>query len=96
VTVQLSLLYSQIASSISVSALSAMFTLKPQGFTNAPGSVKVTSICMWPKSARRNRSVTCSASVCDTPYRLTHVLSLNPALSTTSVSPSHRPTEYPM
>ena len=39
VTVQWSLLHSQIDSSISVSAASAMFAVKPHGFAYAPGSV---------------------------------------------------------
>src|SRR5439155_9585154 len=37
-----------------------------------------------------------SASVCGSPLSFSHVRSWNPKLSTPSVSPSQRPTEYPI
>ena len=55
----------------------------------------VISKSMWPKSRRRRRSVTRRDSVCGCPALSSQPLSLNPAVVTTSVSPSHRPTEYP-
>src|SRR4029434_9811708 len=42
-----------------------------------------------------NRSVTCSASVVGLPALSSHVFPLKPLLSTTNVSPSHLPIEYP-
>src|SRR5439155_1364768 len=42
-----------------------------------------------------NRSVMCNLSLCSWPAPSNHVRSLMPTVSTTSVSPSHFPTEYP-
>src|SRR5678816_1835 len=87
------LLFSHTQSSNSVSGISSQWKATVHGRVYAFASVMVicTSIC--PKLARRNRSVTCSASLCGCPASSSHVFSLMPAVSTTSVSPSHRPTE---
>src|SRR5206468_433247 len=87
---------SQNASSNSVSGRRTNGILFVHGFTYAFGSSIVTVSSMWPKSVRLNRSVTCKASLfgqaCSA---LSQPRSWNPVLSTTNVSPSHLPTEYP-
>src|SRR5436190_9931167 len=60
------------------------------------GSSIVTSYAIVSGPVRRYFSTTCSASLCWWPSVSTQVLSLKPTASTTSVSPSHLPTESPM
>src|SRR6185369_15243954 len=66
-----------------------------QGFFSAPGSSTVPSISRCPKSTRRRRVIRWSCVVCG-PASPSQVLSLKPIVSTTSVSPSHVPTECPV
>ncbi len=70
---------SQNASTSSVSGSSVSGALIVHGFTNALGSSMVIVNSMWPKSIRRNRSVTCSASLCGRPLSVSsHPPSLKP------------------
>src|SRR6516162_8526905 len=60
-----------------------------QGMVKAPGSsTRTLASISLPPSVRRKRSTTCSALLCGVPNPSTHVLSLIPTVSTTSVSPS--------
>src|SRR5437868_2054243 len=66
-----------------------------QGFVYALGSsiVKLnTKVC---GSTRLMRSIMWRSSVCGCPMGSSHVDSLKPTESTTSVSPSHLPTDSP-
>src|SRR5262249_56973880 len=71
------------------------FTVTVHGFVYAFGSSTVISISRLPKFGRRNRSVTLAASVNGLPMISSQPSSMRPLVSTTSVSPSHFPTEYP-
>ena len=50
----------------------------------------------WVGLTLRMRSTVRSSSVCGAPVASTNVFSLKPANSTTSVSPSNLPTEWPL
>jgi len=56
--------FSQMYSMTSVSGSNWSCAVALHGFVNAFGSSKVNCTSMWPKSMRRNRSVTRIASVC--------------------------------
>src|SRR2546422_1513261 len=87
-------LFSQRCSSSSVSGCrSNRIVSAVQGREYALGSSMVTASSMRPKLIRRNRSVIRSASVCGWPWLSSQLPSLKPAVSTTKVSPSQRPTE---
>src|SRR5213593_610813 len=87
-------LFSQRCSSSSVSGCRVKRIVSDfHGREYAFGSSNVTSTSMWPKLTRRNRSVVRNASVCGWPLLSSQLPSLKPAVSTTKVSPSHRPTE---
>src|SRR5579863_6855762 len=86
--------FSQAISNNSVSGSRRTFKFAVQGLVYAFGSSIVMAISMCPKSVRRKRSMTCSASVwgCPTPVSI-QPRSLKPMVSTFSTLPSHIPTE---
>src|SRR5271166_3173237 len=87
---------SQNASKSSVSGRRFNVVLTVHGLRYALGSSIVMASCIWPTSVRRKRSVTCRASVCGWAFLVSsQPPSRNPVVSTTKVSPSQRPTEYP-
>src|SRR5207249_7856463 len=87
-------LFSQRCSSSSVSGCRVNRIVSDfHGREYALGSSIVTSTSMWPKLTRRKRSDVRSASVCGCPLLSSQLPSLKPAVSTTKVSPSHRPIE---
>src|SRR3984957_5321978 len=87
---------SQYESRSSVSAWRVRMILLVHGFRYALGSSMVTVSSRWPKSTRRHRSVTFSASLFGyAMFALSQPWSRNPMLSTTNASPSQWPTEYP-
>src|SRR5262245_17450538 len=65
------------------------------GFSYEPGSMIVMSHASVFKSVLVNRSMVCSCVVCGCPSKSNQNLSLYPMVSTTNVSPSHRPVECP-
>ena len=67
-----------------------------QGRLKTDGSSMMASYCRWSRSVRVKRSMTCSLSLAKSPARSNHARPLNPATSTTSVSPSQRPLLVPI
>src|SRR5690606_30739261 len=66
-----------------------------QGCVYAPGSLTSTSYTSVSRSGREKRSISRSWSVCGKPPFVNQKSSLKTAVSTTSVSPSQRPTDRP-
>src|SRR5262249_31243375 len=91
-----SLLFSHRCSSNSVSGCRSKCIVSDfQGREYAFGSSTVTSRSIRPKLILWKRSVSRSASVCGWPLLSSQLPSLKPDVSTTKVSPSQRPIEYP-
>src|SRR5262245_28584090 len=91
---ELRLFSSQMYSAIVHSRCRRRFELVVYGAVNTTGSVIVVSMLMLSGSARRKRSTIRILSLGGTPP-VSLMLGENPTLSTTSVSPSQRPTEVP-
>src|SRR5262245_33632000 len=87
------LLFSQTQSSSSVSGISSHWNATLHGLLYAFGPLIVICTSIVPKFARRKRSTTWSASLRGWPASSSRVFSWIPVVSTTSVSPSQRPTE---
>src|SRR5262245_26534490 len=87
---------SQMLSMRSVSGTRRHASLTVHGFVYAFGSSIVTSIVTCPTVGREYFSVTWSCSVPGNPRMSSQVFPFCPIVSTINVSPSQRPTEYPI